>query len=69
MEKKNFYIETIMELGNCDEVEAAEILKVIDQQALVQSWMNGTKNSFKIAIKYARVYIKNGYSWEDEVKA
>lgn len=60
----NFYIETIMELGKCDEAEAKEIREVIDKEALVSSWMNGTNRQFKIAINYARKYINNGYSWE-----
>ena len=63
-EKKNFYIETIMELGKCDETEAKELREVIDNQALVESWMNGTNADFRRAIKYARMYINNGYSWE-----
>lgn len=61
---KNFFIDTIMELGKCDENEAQELLRVIDQQALVESWMNGTNRQFKIAISYARAYINNGYNWE-----
>jgi hypothetical protein len=63
-EKKNFYIETIMELGKCDETEAKELREVIDNEALVSSWMNGTNKDFREAIKYARMYINNGYSWE-----
>lgn len=62
-----FQLETVMELGKCQESEAREIIEVIENQALVQSWLNGTNNSFKIAIKYARLYIKNGYSWETEI--
>ena len=61
---KNFFIDTIMELGKCDENEAKELLQVIDNQALVQSWSNGTNQQFKIAISYARAYINNGYRWE-----
>jgi hypothetical protein len=60
---KNFFIDTIMELGKCTETEAIEILQVIDNQALVRSWSNGTNREFKVAINYARGYIKNGYSW------
>lgn len=59
-----FQLETVMELGKCDELEARNIIEVIENQALVQSWSNGTNNSFKIAIKYARQYINNGNSWE-----
>jgi DNA polymerase III gamma/tau subunit len=60
----NFFIETITKLGKCNEAEAKELLEVIDTQALVQSWSNGTNRDFKIAINYARMYINNGYSWE-----
>jgi hypothetical protein len=59
-----FFIETITKLGKCDEAEAKIILEVIDKEALVSSWSNGTNKDFREAIKYARMYINNGYSWE-----
>jgi hypothetical protein len=60
----NFFIETITKLAKCDEAEAKIILEVIDNEALVESWSNGTNRDFKIAINYARMYINNGFSWE-----
>ena len=60
----NFFIDTIMKLGKCDETEAKELLEIIDNEALVESWSNGTNSDFREAIKYARMYINNGYSWE-----
>lgn len=63
-EKPNFFIETIMDIGKVDLVDAQVILSVIDDQALVTSWMNGTRADFRQAIKYAVMYIENGFSWE-----
>ena len=61
---KNFFIDTIMKLANCDETDAQELYRVIESQSLVDSWMNGTNRQFKIAISYARAYISNRYNWE-----
>lgn len=65
-EKGNFFIDTIMDIGKVDRVDAEVILTVIDDQALVTSWMNGTRAEFRQAIRYAVMYIENGFSWETE---
>jgi len=59
-----FQVSTVMELGKVDEAQARVIVEVIENQALVESWSNGTNSAFRTAIKYAKAYIQNGFSWE-----
>lgn len=59
-----FQVETVMELGKVNEETALEIVEVLANEALVESWSNGTNRQFKIAINYAKMFIANGNSWE-----
>lgn len=64
MAANKFQLSTVMELGKCDSAEAENLVNIIENEALVESWQNGTNADFRRAIRYARMYINNGNSWE-----
>lgn len=60
-----FKVETMMTLGKASQAEALVLIEVIQDQALLtRGWLNSDNGDFREAIKYARVYLANGRTWE-----
>jgi hypothetical protein len=60
-----FQVETVMTLGKATEPEALDLIKVIQDEALLtHGWLNSDNRDFREAIKFARMFIANNRSWE-----
>lgn len=58
-----YAMDTIKEMTGANDTDAAELYKVIEEQALVD-WSEASTRQLKLSFQLAQAYIRNGYSFE-----